>query len=36
MSMIGDCELPAFDKELLNRIVDIEKLDEDTKKHRSS
>jgi len=31
--LIGEGELAALDKELLKRIEDIEKLDEDTKKH---
>jgi transcriptional regulator with XRE-family HTH domain len=31
--MIGEGELSAFDKDLLKRIEDIEKLDQDTKQH---
>jgi transcriptional regulator with XRE-family HTH domain len=31
--LIGEGELAALDKDLLKRIEDIEKLDEDTKKH---
>jgi hypothetical protein len=31
--LIGKGELSAFDKDLLKRIVDIEKLDEATKQH---
>jgi len=31
--MIGEGELSAFDKVLLKRIEDIEKLDNDTKQH---
>lgn len=31
--IIGEGELAALDKDLLKRIEDIEKLDEDTKKH---
>lgn len=31
--IIGEGELSAFDKDLLKRIEDIEKLDQDTKQH---
>jgi transcriptional regulator with XRE-family HTH domain len=31
--LIGESELSSFDKELLKRIEDIEKLDADTKQH---
>lgn len=31
--LIGEGELSAFDKDLLKRIEDIEKLDNDTKQH---
>lgn len=31
--LIGEGELATLDKDLLKRIEDIEKLDEDTKKH---
>lgn len=31
--LIGEGELAALDKDLLKRIEDIEKLDEDTQKH---